>query len=296
MGGGTDAYDWHMKSCRATACGLVMVVAASASEAAGAAAILGRAGTLAATPQATLLVAESLVSFSVQDVQAEPGKDAAIAIELPSPAELREVGAGEGTFMLVRNMPEGVSLSAGMATGRVWVLPLRDVAGLRLVSDPDINARFELGFHLIGSGNRILAEAAVAVDLRLRKTVATVATAAVPQAEEPKPEAARKALRPQIQAPQLPNQEETVLLARGKELQQQGSIVAARLIFEELTKRGSAAGALALARSYDPAYVTKSAASAPTPNMTEALKWYQRAAELGNTDAKSRLAEIGPGR
>jgi TPR repeat protein len=62
-----------------------------------------------------------------------------------------------------------------------------------------------------------------------------------------------------------------------------------------MVKYGSAAGALALARSYDPAYVPKSAVSAPAPDLAEARKWYERAAELGDADAKRRLTEIALG-
>ncbi len=85
------------------------------------------------------------------------------------------------------------------------------------------------------------------------------------------------------------------MLARGKDLLQQGGIAAARIIFEDLATSGSAAGALALARSYDPAFVAASAASAPAPNLAEARKWYERAAELGKPDAKRRLTEIASG-
>ena len=239
------------------------------------------------------------MSFSVQDIEAEPGKDAPIAIIIPSPAELRDAGAEEGTFILIRNIPEGVSVSEGMATGRIWVVPLREARTLRLVTKPGMNARFQIGFHLIGPGNRILAEATVGVVVGPRQAVAAIATppprAEVPKAAPPQPDAPRKSVRPQTQAPPLPLEEEEILLAKGKDVLRQGGIAAARLIFEELARRGSAAGALALARSYDPTYVAQSPASALAPNMALALKWYERAAELGNPDAKRRLAEIAPG-
>jgi hypothetical protein len=241
------------------------------------------------------MTAANVLSFSVQDIEAEPGKDVPIAVKLPSAVELRDAGAEEGTFILIRNVPEGVSVSAGMATGRIWVVPLREVGALRLSFKPGMNARFQIGFHLIGPGNRILAETTVSVAVEPRETIAAISAtppkAEAPPADPPQLDAPRKPARPQTQAA-LPPEEEATLLARGKDVLQQGGIVAARLIFEELAKRGSAAGALALARSHDPAFIAPSAASASAPNMELALKWYERAAELGNPDAKRRLAEI----
>lgn len=275
-------------------CGLAMVIAVMAIPMAIAVTIRGQAASLAATAEGrTLVAADNALGFAVKDIEAEPGKDIPIVIELPSPAELRGAGADTGTFLLIRNIPEGVSMSAGMATGRIWVVPLREAAGLRLISKPDLSARFQLGFHLIGPNNRVLAETTVTVDLRLRETVAAVNTVTVPD-EPPKPDPPKKLVPQPAQSAALPASEEAVLLARGKQLLQQGGIAAARLIFEELATRRSAAGALALARTYDPAYVAPKA-PAPAPDIAEARKWYERAVELGNSDAQRRLAEIGPG-
>ena len=300
MGGEMDACDRRMTTCRVMACGLAVLLARADIPQVRAGTIPGHAATLAISLEGRALIAAgNTLSFSVQDIEAESGKDAPIAIIIPSPAELRDVGAEEGTFILIRSIPDGVSVSGGMATGRNWVVPLRDARTLRLLTKPGMNARFQIGFHLIGPGNRILAEATVSVAVGPREAVAAIGAppprAVVRTAVPPQPDAPRKSVRPQTQAPPLPLEEEEVLLAKGKDVLQQGGIAAARLMFEELARRGSAEGALALARSYDPTYVARSPASAPTPNMTEALKWYERAAELGSPDAERRLAEIVPG-
>jgi hypothetical protein len=253
-------------------------------------AIPGHAAGLAALHEGpTLIAAESTVTFSVKNIEAEPGNDAPIAINLPSGAELRGAGVGEGTFLLIRNIPEGVRVSAGMATGRIWVVPLREASTLRLVSKPGVNAQFLLEFHLIGPHNRVLAKTTATVNLRQDQPVAAFAPAS------PTPDAPKPPVRPRPQAEPLTPRAEAILLARGKDLLQQGGIAAARLIFEDLAVDGSAAGALALAQSYDPAYVVPSAASAAAPSLAKARKWYERAAELGNPDAKRRLTEIASG-
>ena len=247
------------------------------------------AGFAALHEGTTLIAAEGTLTFSVKDIEGEPGNDTPIAINLPSGAELRVAGAGDGTFLLIRNMPEGVSISAGMAVGRIWVVPLREASALKLVSKPGVNAQFQLEFHLMGPNSRVLAKTTVPVNLRQGQPVAALGPAV------PKPDALKPPVQPQPQAEPLTPKAEAVMLARGKELLQQGGIAAARLIFEGLATDGSAAGALALARSYDPAYAARSAGAAPAPNLTEARKWYERAAELGNPDAKRRLTEIASG-
>jgi hypothetical protein len=144
-----------------------MAFAVTESQAAGAVAIPGRAAMLAVSQESRMLIAaESLVTFSVKDVEAEPGIDTPIAITLPSDADLRGAGAEEGTFLLIRNIPEGVSVSAGMATGRICIVPLREASALRLISKPGANARFQLEFHLIGTDSRLLAETIISVNLR----------------------------------------------------------------------------------------------------------------------------------
>ena len=297
MSGGLDGPESDRRRRRACLWGFAMVLAVAETHMAAAAAIPGNADKLSAWGEsAALPVAEKISSFSVKDIQAEPGTEAPIAIKLPTRAELRRAGSEEGAFLLVRNIPEGVSLSAGMATGRVWVVPLREVLNLRLLTKPGVATRFQLEFHLMGLNKSVLADATITVDLAPSRTVAAIGPAA-PQPEAPEqpnpPVRLVEPPRPQVEP--LSPEAETVLMTRGNQILQQGGIAAARLIFEEVAKHGSPAGALALARTYDPAYALP-AASAPAPNMAEARKWYERAAELGNPDAMQRLAEIASGR
>jgi hypothetical protein len=181
-----------------------------------------------------------------------------------------------------------------MATGRVWVVPLREVLNLRLLTKPGMITRFQLEFHLIGLNKSVLADATITVELAPSRTVAAISPA-VPEPQEQQRPSVHLVEPPGPQVEPLSPEAEAVLMTRGNEILQQGGIAAARLIFEEVAKHGSPAGALALARTYDPAYALP-AAAAPTPNMAEARKWYERAAELGNPDAKQRLAEIASGR
>jgi hypothetical protein len=186
-------------------------------------------------------------------------------------------------------------MSAGMPTGKIWVIPIREAAKLRILSTPDTAGTFRMEFNLIGPGNRVLAQRTVSATFLPPDTTGTASLAA-PGADALQLGLATPQPAAPSQASRLDAEEESILLQRGEELLRQGGIAAARLLFEELALRGSGKGALALARSYDPAFVKASPASAVSPNIEEAVKWYDRAAELGVTEAKQRRAEIAAGR
>jgi hypothetical protein len=295
----------------------VVVFLAAGSEAAPVA-HSGEATRLALSDEDRGLVAgTSALTFSVMDIEAEAGSEVPINATLPSEVELRAAGATASTFVLIRNIPEGVAISPGVATGRIRVVPLRDAASLRLLSKPELEANFQLQFTLIGPHNRALAQTTASVTLRPGPAVAAPAPAAsdAPKTDEqtaaveprPQPEPEPERFKPPADAPPAASKQpkeaepispqvEAVLLARGKSVLQQGGIAAARIIFEELASLSSAAGAFALAQTYDPASAPRTAGATPAPSLAEARKWYQRASELGNADAERRLAEIGSGR
>jgi hypothetical protein len=312
MGEGTDYSRRGRATLRARILCYSILFCGAGSEAAPVA-LPGQVTGPALSDEGRVLVAEALpLTFSVKDIEAESGSDTAITVAVPSEAELRAAGSPTSTFVLIRNIPEGVIISPGMASGRIRVVPLRDAPSLRLLSRPDINTQFQLEFYLIGQSNRALAQATAAVTLHPRPAFAAPApaptspkselpTAAVQPRPEPEPlkppaQALPAPSKQPAQAEPLSSEVEAVLLARGRNVLQQGGIAAARIMFEELASAGSAAGAFALAQTYDPALATRAAGAAPPPSLAEARRWYQRAAELGNADAERRLAEIGSGR
>lgn len=243
------------------------------------------------------------VGFFVDDIQGQSGQDVPVLILLPPAADLAKAGAGPGSFILIRNMPEGVWFSAGMSSGRLWVLPLRNVATLKLISE-GVTGDFSLEFHLVGTNNKPLAKQAVALNLHSPAIIGGRGTAAVATA---RPELPADKLAPNVGGaplresrpppePRLAPQRESALLSRGEDLLREGGLAGARIIFEELARKGSAKGALALARSYDPSYIRTVKTSALTPDLNKALEWYRRAEELGSAEAGERISELLPAR
>jgi TPR repeat protein len=119
------------------------------------------------------------------------------------------------------------------------------------------------------------------------------------QAVSPMP-AAAEAIEPpsgvqpaQHTLPPLSDAEAAVRISRARKYMANGSFASARLVYEELAQRGNAAGALELARSFDPDLLKASAFGGAAPDPEKARMWYGKAAILGAPQAKIWVAEHG---
>ena len=81
------------------------------------------------------------------------------------------------------------------------------------------------------------------------------------------------------------------ILKRAKTLLAMGDIFAARLLLERAADV-EAEAALMLGTTYDPAVVGNQDMRSITPDPAMARQWYQRAAELGSSDARRRLSQL----
>ncbi|MHC2623641.1 hypothetical protein ACVIW2_005673 [Bradyrhizobium huanghuaihaiense] len=82
------------------------------------------------------------------------------------------------------------------------------------------------------------------------------------------------------------------LMTRARRLISVGDIAAARLLLERAANAKDATAALLLAQTYDPAVLGTSDARSIIPDAAAARDWYQRAASLGSTEARKRLAQL----
>jgi hypothetical protein len=82
------------------------------------------------------------------------------------------------------------------------------------------------------------------------------------------------------------------LLKRAKGLIAVGDIAPARLLLERAANAQEASAALLLAQTYDPAVLGRQDMRTITPDPAMARDWYQKAARLGSTDARQRLAQM----
>jgi hypothetical protein len=118
-----------------------------------------------------------------------------------------------------------------------------------------------------------------------QQQMAAVAPAAVAPAAAPLPQSATPGTR-RIDADEVAG-----ILKRAKTLLAMGDIFAARLLLERAADiEGEAA--LMLGTTYDPAVVGNHDMRSITPDPAMARQWYQRAAELGSSDARRRLSQL----
>src|SRR6476646_3895233 len=71
-----------------------------------------------------------------------------------------------------------------------------------------------------------------------------------------------------------------------------GDIASARLLLERAADAQEASAALLLAQTYDPAVLGAQDTRSITPDPAAARTWYQKAAQLGSSDATQRLAQM----
>jgi hypothetical protein len=251
-------------------------------------------GVAGARKHSGLIVPATQLDFAARDLRVEPGIQIPLSLRLPTVDQLKSVNSEVGTFILVRNISEGLSFSEGMPIGTNWVMSLPQASRARLGASNGTVGNHRLEFLLIGSGNRVLAETSVIARLSepttptstgVEQPVAAIARTIEPEKRQAQPAApATKAT--------VSREDEAILLAKGAELVGQGGIAAARLMFEELAQQGSSQGALAMARTYDPAYIAAAPTGSITPEVPKALAWYKRAAELGSGEAGLRISQL----
>jgi TPR repeat protein len=82
------------------------------------------------------------------------------------------------------------------------------------------------------------------------------------------------------------------LVQRGEQELLNGNIAQARAFFTRAADSGLAQGALMLASTFDPAELTRLRVQGVQANPAEARKWYERARELGASEAADRLTAL----
>lgn len=82
------------------------------------------------------------------------------------------------------------------------------------------------------------------------------------------------------------------LITRGQELAGQGKFRLARVVLERAAEARSAVAALALGRTYDPLVDRSATRGDAPPDVAMARAWYEKAKDLGSTEAAQRLTQL----
>ena len=90
----------------------------------------------------------------------------------------------------------------------------------------------------------------------------------------------------------LDREEVANLLKRGQIALQNGDLSAARLLLNRAAEAGDAQAAMALGATYDPRVLRELRALGASADVEKARSWYQKAAEMGASEANQRLQQL----
>jgi hypothetical protein len=112
---------------------------------------------------------------------------------------------------------------------------------------------------------------------------------ASPAVEAPASESLAACLAARPASVRLAHEETARLLKRGEEFMGEGRVSAARLMFQRAAEACDVRAAFALGASYDPIMLQKLGVALLDPDIATARSWYQRAKELGSSEASQEL-------
>src|SRR5271165_7446941 len=121
----------------------------------------------------------------------------------------------------------------------------------------------------------------------------TNATRPPTPAAQPTLDAAASAAHLVTGAPATQEQSVAALYAsRGDQMLAIKDVSAARRFYQYAANAGSAGAATALARTFDPSFLSQSGVIGLRPDPAQAAVWYRKAAELGDRNAETRLQGV----
>ena len=234
------------------------------------------------------LVSGETAAFSVEAIAGVSGTAMPIKIHLPVPGD-GEAGAKPARrFLMLKGIPEELTLSAGFRNRSAWLVAIHEAGDLRLYSPLDYQGSFTLEVLLYRSEEHSPERQTALVRIDAPSVPpASDQTAAAPSLQ---PTPAREPQ--QAAAPAIARDEDAALLNQGKKHLADGNIVFARALFEELAARGSVQGAFAIAQTYDPVVLEQLQVIGTLGDLEKAKYWYRKAAELGNNPPLDVLSSL----
>jgi hypothetical protein len=223
-------------------------------------------------PTSTLSKAGSVPRLVVDVQKAFANEPLSLGVSVDS-------AAADESLMLA-GLALGTRLSAGVPVSEAsWQLAPRDLNGVYVYAPKDFVGIMNTAIDLLSANQRLIESRAA----RLEWIAKSNSTPPMKQIES---EA--------VNTPAVPpmNPENAALMEKGQVLMRSGDIASARLLFQRLANAGIADAALALAATYDPRYLAQHNLIGVAGDQTKAHNWYQRASELGSTEAGRILARI----
>jgi len=230
---------------------------------------------------------QALPDFTVQNASGFAGDVLPLSISLPRAAPQTY------TFLMFRGLPEGFTLSAGFSTKDHWVVSLRDADSIQLVPRPSYEGLFALEVLLIRGQDLPPERRIVTVALQPRAAINSPANSSAKPLIDPAGLTRPTAVESTAPLTQREiSVEDTAMMERADRLLREGDIAAARLLYSRVARKGIAAGALAMAKSYDPDFLGDIPTAGLRPDLAQARDWYRKAEDLGSSYAATRLSTL----
>ena len=268
--------------------------------------------------QASLSSTLHRVKLVAATVQART-PETSLAIDLETPG-----GAPAGSYVIVRGLPIGATLSHGIAIGpEVWLVDADEVERLALRVSPAQPVNFTLGLQWVSVEGRLLAQDNLVVEALPPQEFA-IGAATTPLVRVGRPAIEMPLVDDEPTQPVIGGQTNgrakaetkakpattfmpevsiavaevdakaiAAALARGRRMLEIGNFAAGRPLLERAANGGSAAAAMLIANSYDASWLRGSGAIGMTADAGKARHWYEQARRLGAADAAKYLAALG---
>jgi hypothetical protein len=214
---------------------------------------------------------------------------------LPLGVALNEATGAE--MLTLVGLAHGTRLTAGAPLGLTgWQLTARDLGRAFAYAPKDFVGVMDAAVDLRSPRDRLMDSQIVRLEWVQKKQTFAVSkidqgklepTKLEPAKLEPsKPEPAK----PVVQT--LDPEEIATLIKRAEDFLRIGDIAAARLALRRAAMAGNAQAALTLGMTFDPAVLAEEGVLGLTPDEGQARAWYQRAVELGSSEARRRLERL----
>jgi hypothetical protein len=199
------------------------------------------------------------------------------------------LNAGSGAEILTLvGLANGTKLSAGTPLGLTgWQMSAREVGNVMAYAPRDFVGVMDAAIDLRSPRDRLMDSQFVRLEWMPKKESRLTPAATPPRPDQPSPAA------PTIHL--IDPEELATLMKRGEDFLKNGDIASARLILRRAANAGHAQAALALGVTFDPRFLAEQGVLGFAPDVAQARAWYERAAELGSSEAARRLERL-PGR
>lgn len=249
-------------------------------------------------PRQAVRVSESSTNTTVVEKEAETTPTSRLVVEdqrafanEPMPLEVTVDNAVQNASLRLAGLATGTRLSSGLPVGvSSWQLPLDNLKNLYLYAPTNFVGVMNSAVDLLGPDKRLIDRREVRFEWLAKKE--SLPQPVLPQPVLPQPDGA---IQPTNSAtvPSMSAESASSLMRRGQDFLKAGDIAAARILFARLADAGIADGAFGMAETYDARYLTEHKVLGVVGDESKARAFYQRAKQLGSTEAANVLERIG---